>query len=253
MPKQISIGLVIFLLVSGPIMAQTIITDRPDQTESSSTVSQGSLQIETGILIGFSEANDNSERQLLAPTTLFRYGITKGIELRILSQFESVKDDFKTSTGISDLEIGAKIQLVQNEDVNTEIAFLSHLILPTGSSELSLDRAGTINKLSISHELSKTMGLGYNVGYDYFGIGQGNLTYSMALGIGINNKVGVYIEPYGQLTDFDKHEMSFDAGVAYLINKNVQLDFSFGTGLNHTMNYISVGTSINLPKSEKSE
>ena len=33
------------------IKGQTIITDRPDQTESSSTVSQGTLQLETGVLV----------------------------------------------------------------------------------------------------------------------------------------------------------------------------------------------------------
>ena len=242
-----------FCILSMSLTAQSLITDRPDQTESSSTVEQGSLQIETGVLIGFSESDDNSERQLLAPSTLFRYGIMNGIELRILSQFESIKDDFKTSTGISDLEIGAKIQLLKNKNINTEIAFLSHIILPTGSKELTLDKAGTINKLSLAHELSKTIGLGYNVGYDYFGEGQGNLTYSIALGVRINDKVGIYIEPYGQFTEFDIYEMSFDAGVTYLVNDNFQLDFSFGTGLNHTMNYISFGASVNLEKSETSE
>jgi len=242
-----------FLLISLSVFSQTIITDRPDQTESSSTVDLGSLQIETGILIGFSESDDNSEQQILAPTTLFRYGIVEGIELRILSQLESVEDNSNTTFGISDLEIGTKIQIFKKEGTNTEIAFLSHLILPTGSEGLSIDKAGTINKLSISHEFSDNLSLGYNVGYDYFGEGQGNFTYSIALGIGINDKFGIYIEPYGQLVDFDVYEASFDAGIAYLVQDNFQLDFSFGTGINHTMNYISVGASVNIAKTEKQE
>ncbi len=251
MNKYISTVVLFLLLANSSIFAQSIITDRPDQTESSSTVAKGSLQIETGILIGFMDSDDNSIQQILAPTILFRYGIMEGLELRVLNQFERVKDDFDTTTGISDLEIGAKIQLYKKEDINTEIAFLSHLIVPSGTKGLTNVKAGTINKLSISHEINDTIGLGYNVGYDYFGTGQGNFTYSIALGIGINDKVGIYLEPYGQLTEFNIYEASFDAGVAYLVKDNFQLDFSFGTGINHDMNYISAGASINISKAEK--
>lgn len=243
--------LALALCLSGySALSQAIVTDRPDQTESSSTVDKGSLQIETGILLGFTEDDFTSERQLLAPTTLFRYGITKGLELRILSQFESLKDEISSQkiNGISDLEIGTKIQFLKKENLNTEIAFLSHLILPTGSKGLTNDTFGTINKLSISHGLSDIMSIGYNVGYNYFGEGKGDLTYSIALGISITDSFGVYIEPYGNLVEFDTHEASFDAGIAYLLKDNVQLDFSFGTGINHTMNYISVGCSINIAK-----
>ncbi|MBP0905608.1 transporter [Mariniflexile gromovii] len=234
------------------MFSQTIVTDRPDQTESSSTIERGSLQIETGILLGFTEDEFSSERQLLAPTTLFRYGITSGMELRVLSQFESLKEQNSSQkvSGISDLEIGTKIQLFKKESVNTEIAFLSHLILPTGSEGLTNDSYGTINKLSISHALSDALGLGYNVGYDYFGEGKGNLTYSVALGISITDTFGIYVEPYGSLNEFDTYESSFDAGIAYLLKDNCQLDFSFGTGINHTMNYLSVGCSINIAKAK---
>ncbi len=43
---------------------------------------------------------------ILAPTTLLRYGITEGIELRLLSQFETIKLQDQLVQGISDLEIG---------------------------------------------------------------------------------------------------------------------------------------------------
>lgn len=240
----------VLCLTSYALFSQNIVTDRPDQTESSSTIEKGSLQIETGILLGFTEDDFSSERQFLAPTTLFRYGITKGVELRVLSQFESLKDQNSSqkTSGISDLEIGTKIQLLKKETVNTEIAFLSHLILPTGSKMLSNDAFGLINKLSISHELSDALCLGYNVGYDYFGEGKGDLTYSVSLGISVANSLGIYIEPYGRLNEYDNYESNFDAGVTYLLKDNCQLDFSFGTGINHTMNYLSLGCSFNIAK-----
>ena len=42
----------IFLIVNTIVYGQTIITDRPDQTESSSTIPKGSLQIEQGSYLG---------------------------------------------------------------------------------------------------------------------------------------------------------------------------------------------------------
>jgi outer membrane putative beta-barrel porin/alpha-amylase len=237
--------LVIILMVSYSIQAQELITDRPDQTESSSTVPKGSLQIESGVLLGYAEDDRVSNLQLVAPTTLFRLGLTEGIELRIVNQLEFIKDyeSSKNYSGVSDLEIGTKIQLFQKEDVNTEIAFLSHLILPTGSKTLTNDNYGSTNKLSISHELNDDIGIGYNVGYNYFGGGDGDFTYSLALGYAINEKVGVYIEPFGEVLEFKDHLASCDAGLTYLVKENFQWDFSFGTGINHTMNYLAIGFS----------
>ena len=124
-------------------------------------------------------------------------------------------------------------------------------MLPTAKDELSLNEIGTINKLSISHSLSDSIGLGYNVGYDYYGIGSGDLTYSIAVGFRVSDKIGFYVEPFGNLIDIEIYEASFDAGFTYLVNDNSQLDISYGTGINHTMNYISVGYSLNIAKKPK--
>ena len=228
--------------------AQTIITDRPDQTESSSTIGKGELQIESGILYGTAKDDFFSEEILLAPTVLWRYGITNGIELRLLTEFNSVKDKLVDDrySGISDIQLGTKIQLLKKENVKTEVAFLSHIIIPTAKDQLSLGKVGTINKLSVSHDIGDTFGLGYNVGYDYYGFGSGNLTYSLSLGIGLSDKIGMYVEPYGSLVEMDTHEANFNVGLTYLVQDNLQLDVSTGTGLNHKMTFISLGCSINI-------
>lgn len=242
-----------FLILNITTTAQTIITDRPDQTESSSTIPKGSLQIEAGFLTGTAKDDLFSERQILAPTVLFRYGITQGFELRALTQFESIKNKLSNETyeGISDLEIGTKIQLFKKESSTTEVAFLTHVILPTASKQLTNDKFGSISKLSISHSVSESIGVGYNIGYDYFGYGNGNLTYSLAIGIMITDAFGLYLEPYGAFLDIEKHKASFDGGLTYLLQDNLQLDVSYGTGLNHTMNYFAVGCSINIAKKNK--
>lgn len=235
------------------LVAQEMITDRPDQTESSSTVFKGSFQIESGLLLGFSDESKSSVRTILAPTTLFRVGLTRGIELRVVTQYEQLhfeKKDFDVK-GFADLEVGTKIQLLRPTDGrNIEVAFLTHLIIPSGSSGLTNDAYGSVNKLAISHTLTENLGLGYNVGYNYLGEGQGDLTYSMALGLGMTSRLSVYAEAYGEVIDMSDNELNMDMGLTYLVKENVQLDWSFGTGINHEMNYMSVGVSWNIRKSE---
>jgi len=233
-------GTLILVLSLGQLKAQ-IVTDRPDQTESSSTVGKGNLQIEAGLLIGSEGDEPLSTRQILAPTTLFRYGITKGIELRFMGQLESLKLQDQVFWGISDIEFGAKFQVFQKEGSRSEVAFLTHLVLPTGPAELTNDAFGTINKLAISHEINEYMGLGYNLGFNYLGSGKGDLTYSLVLGVGLGEKMSIYAEPYGEYVNLDNFLHNFDAGLTYLVEENLQLDVSFGLGLNHRMNYVSVG------------
>lgn len=99
-----------------------IITDRPDQTESSSTVEKGALQIEARFQIGFEGDHSNVIEQSLVPTTLFRQGISERFELRILSQIEQIRFQEKIIKGISDLEIGTKIQLSRKAQSRTQRA-----------------------------------------------------------------------------------------------------------------------------------
>lgn len=222
-----------------------IITDRPDQTESSSTIAKGNLQIESGLAFIYNDDSLSSISTFVGPTTLFRYGLTDNFEIRVFNQMEGFKNntDTKRTYGLSDLEAGFKLQLLRKEEVNTEIAFLSHIIIPSGSLLFSNIEYGIINKLSISHETNENVSIGYNIGYNNYGKGDGDLTYSLALGVAINDKASFYLETYGDLIEFEDHLSSFDAGITYLVKDNFQLDFSFGTGINYYMNYVAAGFS----------
>lgn len=220
-----------------------LVTDRPDQTESSSTVPFGALQIESGLFLAFDGDSPVSARQLLLPTTLFRYGLTRGIEIRVLSQFESLKTADEKLQGISDLGLGTKIQLLKGEGRNTEIALLAQVTIPSGTAEVAGERTGLASKLSVSHALGDNAGIGYNIGYDHPGEEEGFLTWSLAFGFRVNEKVGVYVEPYGETASFGEMVANINAGFTCLVVNNLQFDFSFGTGLNHRMNFLSMGCS----------
>lgn len=235
--------LLIVCLVSLNIVNAQIITDRPTQSASSSTIPKHALQLESGFLITHDDQGDYSSRQILLPTNLFRYGLTNWMEIRIVNQYEMVKIKDKRLEGFSDMTLGIKVQLLKKENINTEIAFLSQLIVPSGSKALTSDQTGTSNLISLSHSLSESIGLNYNLGYNYFGEGNGDFIYSFTLGVGINSKVGFFVEPYGQLIDMEDFVINFDSGFSYLLHDNLQLDMAFGSGINQRMNFFTFGVS----------
>ncbi len=249
------------LILCGQGLAQTIQTDRPDQTEASSTVPAKSLQIESGFQLTSTVSNsafrgvryNGLDRQLLAPTNLFRLGITKQIELRVLNQIELNStfnprvDKSPYKSAVSDLEVGTKVQLYRKEGAKTEAAFMTHVGLPTGSESVSVGGLYSILKLCVSHTITEDFSIGYNIGFNTIA-GVDDLSYSLAFGFAITEKLGVYCEPYGlinvnEITPVRGNEYNFDAGFTYLVNDKVQLDWSFGTGMNNDMNYVAAGCS----------
>lgn len=76
----------LFALSIGSVMAQTIVTDRPNQTESPLAVPAGALQIESGFGATFSGSGKAQSRQVVPPFSLFRIGSRMRLELRIVSQ-----------------------------------------------------------------------------------------------------------------------------------------------------------------------
>ncbi len=243
---------IIFLVTSS--MAQTIVTDRPNQTDASLTVPKKSLQIESGVRYTNTDLTNSDfvERNILLPTSLFRVGLTQQIELRLLSQVElnsiaqyGRKDPY--IAGFSNLEVGTKIQLFRNENSIHQVAIVSNLGVPTGSIDINESEVYTVSKLCVSHQFSEDFNLGYNLGYSAIG-GIENFIYSVACGFSINEKLGLYCEPFGSFnldrTFKRNYEVSFDAGLTYLLNDNTQFDWSFGTGIDgRKMNYIAAGCS----------
>ena len=242
MKKLYILSLIFFVLSNS--FAQTITTDRPDQTESSSTVIAGSLQIESGVLM--IENHTHRLKNIYLPTTLFRLGLTNKIELRILNQFEYKKYTKHSINGFTNLECGVKIQLIQKEDKGTELAFLSHIVLPTASKLFNENKFTIINKLCVSHKSNSNIGFGYNIGYNLHNNQTGDFTYSVVCGYEINNKMSTYLEPYGEIIDFNEHISNINMGITYLLKDNIQLDYSFGAGLNNTFNFMAAGCSIYL-------
>jgi hypothetical protein len=233
----------------------TINTDRPDLTESSRAVPHKSLQIETGFLMDVINPENSGKYKTTLysfPTPLIRWGLFKGIELRLFNTLISsttedptIPVDERKSFGIGNLSIGTKINLLKEKGFRPEMALIAHLNLPTGSHEVSPDRIIFNIALSMSHTLSKKLSLGYNLGwFNGDDNNNGNGYYTLALGYGISPKFGVYIEGYGFFPNLDSATISLDGGFTYLLKPHMQFDISGGKGITFDTYFISFGFSV---------
>lgn len=254
MTRKLFVAILLIMSATGLRAQGQIITDRPDQTEASSTIPAGYFQVEAGTLFMHEQINAQQEvRTSALPNALFRIGVVERFELRVVVQPELVRNyindiELTRDFGIADLQAGFKVQFCEEDGWLPEIGFLSHVVFPTGTESFTNFSYGTINKLAFTHTLNEKHSIAYNIGYDYFGQGNGDLFYSLAWGISIGEKTGLYIEPYGFYQNFETWVVNADAGFTYLLSDNVQLDYSFGIGVNNLMNYQSFGVSFRLPR-----
>jgi Putative MetA-pathway of phenol degradation len=250
---KVSAVLLLALGAAGRARAQPpeLVTDRPDQTESAMVVSRGLVQVETGYLFVHDADADRHE----VPGTLFRIGLGGRTEFRI--GYAGVVSR-ESTRGSGDSELGAKVNLIGPADGGrTELAILGGMSLPTGDDGLSSGGADPAFLVSLAHELSPRVSLGYNIGArgesspdrpgrDAF------IVYSSVLGLKLTDRLGTFLELFGdrQVSHGTVTRVSVDGGLTVLLTDTLQLDVSVGRGLPGPADDLFVGTglSFRLPR-----
>lgn len=232
-----------------------LVTDRPDATESAFSVPKGLFQIETGFVFSKDKEAELDTEGLDLLSTLLRFGVGDGFELRLGFNFRqesfSLLDSsiLGNSVGLAPLAIGFKYEMMQGEGWVPQMALLASIAMPVGSSDYTSDKIEPGILLSFSHDISDDLGLGYNLGMDF--PEEQIFKYSLALGYSLSEFVGIYAEVFGQASDVENTvpENYFDAGITWLLLPNIQLDASVGYLLHdHRDGYfMSTGFSWRLP------
>ena len=229
-----------------------LITDRPDATESPSTIPVGYVQVETGAFYESFENNTIKNETYTYNTTLVRLGLLDNLELRIGWDFtESKFSGFdNVLSGFNPLLLGAKIAISEEKGCMPEIGFLGHIYLPfTAGNDYKLETTGVDFRFSFAHTLSENSSLSYNLGAQW---GDDSLeaayVYTLSYGYSITQKFGAYVELYGDLPENNKANHLWDAGFTYLLSNNVQLDATMGSSITKGQDVLlSGGISFRIP------
>lgn len=245
------------LLFSGVCIAQEnnteLVTDRPDQTESSVVVPKGSLQIEMGFGISGDKIDNVESKTISLGSTLLRYGLLENAELRFGVNYDILRVSQATIDtsiqGITPIDVGTKIYIAEENGILPEVALIASLTMPYGSKEFRTKYLAPTLLLAASHTLSDNWGFGYNLGALWDGENpQAIGKYSAALGYAPTDKLGIFTEFFGTFNKTSGAH-AFDAGITYKIVPHFQLDASGGIALNGDADdyFISMGFSWRLP------
>lgn len=243
------ISLIFFWLISATqIFGQfneTIVSDRPGQTNSPYTVGKMVLQIQTGPQFDGSNHEEINGRSFSFPAFI-RFGIGEKIELQTLWNYQSTKvtmTDFETTlAGLNGAHFGVRFNFLEETDKAPAFGFEVLYNTKLRSGDFETDRAYVRLNAMASKALSDRFSVNTNLGtgFDVEGISL-NIFYTLNLVYAINEKLSAFFENYGNFSndDFDTY---FDFGGAYLLNSDLQLDLYGGFGYNNsTFSYLIAG------------
>ncbi len=217
-----------------------LITDRPDFTESPFTVQPDRMQLEMGYTYRESD-NGNEVRTQNFPEVLLRIGWVENWELRLGwggYSFEENGEDIA-----NDMRVGAKWAISDQDGWHPQLALLGEITIPTGHGDNDVDPTIT---LAWSYDLNDKNSVGGNLGIgsvtqdgDRFAQGSASIAWNHTL----DDQWGFYTEYYTTFPDADDEDAVhiIDGGLVYLINDDLQLDFSLGFGLNEQADDLIVG------------
>lgn len=228
-------------------------TDRPGNSNSAGTVVKKWLQAELGFLRQ-AEKISPPKRDLFIqhPALLTKYGLTKCLEIRLVTEFASVKEyavnDTSIVTGISNIQLGGKFNFLQQKGIIPKTSLIAHYsfnnLRTLPGAKDSIDGANF--RLAMSHSITKKFSLGYNIGMDWsrFGSAPAYL-YTFIPSFNIIDKLQVFIELYGFAWKSRMPQNSIDGGLSYLVTDNFKIDVSAGFGLskNAPDNFYAAGVS----------
>ncbi len=222
----------------------SIQTDRPDQTECPYIVPIGYIQFESGTSV---ELITKENKLYSHPSLLIKYGISKQLEFRLITEWVSEKKYTEVSTGFTPLTLGFKVNLWKQNGLLPLTSFIGHLSIGSvASPKYTTTYIAPSFRFTMQHTLSNKLSLGYNIGAEWNGeTPEPTFIYTLTTGYSITEKIGCYIEIYGFMPQSNIAHHRADAGLTYLIGNNFMVDISGGIGItdNAPKKYLALGFS----------
>jgi hypothetical protein len=266
LPKLFPVAAVL-IAESPTAYAQEMSTDRPDQTESSWVIPKGMVQIETGVSAGNDAFGDSPSAGITSLTlrnigigsTLVRVGLLERLELRLETGYVMEKSEGKQRVGQTEepfseslkgldaLAVGVKIGIAEEAGALPETSLIFHATLPAGSEAFQPSHVIPDFRFTLSHSLSQTVSLGYNLGAEWNDAGTPpDGIYTLVVGSDLAESVGGFLELFGTLSPHGAPQHTLDGGLTWGLHENLQLDAAAGVGLTEAAEDFFVGAGVSF-------
>ena len=213
----------------GPAV-RPLVTDRPDFTESTATVEPGRVQVEGG----YTYADEEGGTSHSVGELLGRIGATERLEVRVgLNSVGFVDAGGTSEVGVEDASLGVKLALVGGDALAA--AVLAGTTIPTGRSPLGGESAVPSVVLALSRGVG-AIGWGGNVVAEWPEDGAGerytDLGASLAAGVGLTDRTGLFLEVYGFRSPgrSGSGRLYLDGGLTRMLREDLQVDARVGGG-----------------------
>jgi len=219
----------------------SIVTDRPDFTEASSTVGAGTLQFETGYTYAFDDEGPGSVHTHSYPETLIRYGVfADWFELRAFWNYAHEIAGPVSTTGAEDLYLGVKLGLTRQDGVLPEMALMPQMTVPTGADAFSSQRVLPGMNWLYGWDINEFLATGGSTQFnrtldEATGNEYTEWAQSWTVNYSLLDNVGAYTEWFAffpDAADTARTEHYFDGGFTVKFTPDVQWDIRAGVGLN---------------------
>lgn len=192
------------LLTAAPVSAfgqqGALVTDRPDFTESSATITPGRVQLEAGYT--FSRGGETRRHGL--GELLTRIGLVERLELRAgLNSFVISDGPEEDREGFEDLLVGAKLRLAEPGGPGRwrpAVSLLARTFIPTGARGIGGNELAPELKLILGWEVSPRLAVGANLNVasvETEGDRFAQFSGSVSLGASVARRVGAFAEAFG--------------------------------------------------------
>lgn len=231
-----------------------LVTDRPDQTESTVIVPPGFVQVEAGWSLDHDRDGLVRLRTHTVPGLLLRVGLTSRLEARLGFAGWHATDTSGlagTERGHGDTDLGVKYRLRDAPSGGPTVSVIASVSFPTGSATATSGEVDPSALLTVAHELSERLSLGYNLGPSLTNR-QLSMVGTLSLGAALAERLGAFVETFGSYTASSGggQTLALDGGVTVLLGANLQLDASAGTWVLGKAGdwFVASGLSVRLPR-----
>ncbi len=231
-------------MTSSAQYAENIRSGRPGVTIGPYTTGKGVLQNQNGFYNINSKTSGliSQERSGNYFIAVFRMGITETFELGGGIAYADYRLDLRDSEsgeeleyrqeGVSIATIAMRSNVYEGDGLIPAFGYQVNLDLNTVSDEFRSKyvspRITLMTRQAFEHFRFITNFVGRWSGDD----GKATGLYSLFLDRGFGKRIRIYVEHYGIVNSGDIRP-KFDAGILYLVNKDIQLDFQYGVGPEH--------------------
>jgi len=215
--------------------------DRPGIADGSQVIGPGRFQVEAGLQAEFRRDGDARERTLFLPT-LLRLGIDEAWELRletsgyVWDRVQGPGSAAATSEGASPVSLGVKYHFLDSAGPQRPSMGVILRVFPaSGSGPFRTEHTTADLRLVADWDLAPKWSLNPNVGVALYE--SGGRTFEAALvaatlGYNPTPALNLFVDTGVQSPEARRGRTSviFDAGAAYVIGHDLQVDVSVGAG-----------------------